>query len=197
MANDPRNPQLEVVDRSGYPLQMAIAQAVESSRQAHGWRVLYEEHSWKHQRGDHGFLDIVLENDAMKVVLLIECKRIQNKEWVLLPTDGIAMPRRFARGLRINRINGAIAGHGAGWSDEALEPKSPEAAFCVMPKDARDPSVEQIGAELVIASEALEYEERGYLDKRGGNSSRVYFPAIRQSVTPNQRRYNYVIVPTI
>jgi hypothetical protein len=178
MVNNPRNPQLEVVDRSGYPLQMAIAHLVEKGRDIHGWRVLYEEHAWKHKDGEQGFIDIVLENENMQVVLVVECKRIQNKEWVLLPTDGNAMPRRFARGYRIKRINGSVAGHLSGWSDEALEPKSPEAAFCVMPKDARDPSVEQIGAELVTASEALELEERGYLDNRGGNSSRVYFPAI-------------------
>jgi hypothetical protein len=114
----------------------------------------------------------------MQVVLVIECKRIQNKEWIFLPTSGNAQPRRIAKGLRIKRVNGAYVGVASGWSDETLEPRSPEAAFCVMPKDARDPTVERVGAELVLATEALESEEREYLNRRGWDSIRVYFPVI-------------------
>jgi hypothetical protein len=49
-----------------------------------------------------------------------------------------------------------------------------------MPKDAREPTVDRLGlgSELVAASEALELEERAYLDRRGGDSRRLYFSAI-------------------
>jgi len=48
-----------------------------------------------------------------------------------------------------------------------------------MPKDARDPTADRVAAELVVATEALEREERDYLDRRrGGSSRRLYFPAI-------------------
>jgi hypothetical protein len=52
MTDDARNPELDVVDRSGYPLQMAIAHAVEARSSAHGWHVLYDEHAWEHQNGE-------------------------------------------------------------------------------------------------------------------------------------------------
>jgi hypothetical protein len=56
--------------------------------------------------------------------------------------------------------------------------------FCVMPKDARDPPVERVAAELVSATEAVEHEERAaYLDKRGGDSKRSYFSAIVTTAT--------------
>jgi hypothetical protein len=169
--------QLETVNRSGYPLQVAIAHAVKSRTNVHGWRVLYEEHSWKSNEGD-GFIDIVLEHENLQVVLLIECKRLQNKEWILLPPDGDAKLRRHARGLRVERTNGGVKPHFPMWHDEPCDPRTPEAMFCVMPKDARDPAVERVGAELISAAEALEFEERPYLDRRGGDSRRIYFSAI-------------------
>ena len=52
------------------------------------------------------------------------------------------------------------------------------AEFCVMPPGMRDPSIEKLGAELVSAAEALEAEEREYLNRRGGDSRRVYYCAI-------------------
>lgn len=169
--------QLDSVNRSGYPLQVAIARAVEARRKEHGWRVLYEEHSWKSPQGE-GFIDIVLEHDNMQVVLLIECKRIQNKEWILLPSDGNRTGRHHARARRVEREDGRVKAHFPQWSDEPCDPRTPEAMFCVMPKDARDPTVERVGADLISAAEALEREEAPYLDRRGGNSRRLYFCAI-------------------
>ena len=178
MTDQPRNPELQPIDRSGYPLQVAIAHLVESRKQAHGWRVIYEEHAWKHKDGERGFIDVVLEHENMQVVLVVECKRIQKSEWMLLPTNGNAQPRRVARGLRIVRTGGAVNGVISGWADESLDPKSPEAAFCVMSRDSGNLTVDNVGAELVLATEALESEESYYLDRRGGDSMRVYFPAI-------------------
>jgi hypothetical protein len=112
------------------------------------------------------------------VVLLIECKRLQNKEWVLLPHGGNVHLTRHARALRVERQNGAVIRGFPRWSDEPCDPNMPEAMFCVMPKDQRDRSVERVAAELVCATEALEHEEREYLNRRGGDSRRLYFSAI-------------------
>jgi len=169
--------QLSSVNRSGYPLQIAIAHAVKARSRVHGWRVLYEEHSWRNPR-EEGFIDLVLEHVNLQVVLLIECKRLQNKQWTLLSPEGHAKPHRHARGLRTERVKGQVALGFPRWSDEPADPATPEAMFCVMPKDARDPTVERVGAELVSAAEALEIEERDYLNRRGGDSRRIYFAAI-------------------
>jgi hypothetical protein len=166
--------QLSIVNRSGYALQIAVARKVTAGTSAHGWRVLYEEHSWRNGLdGSEGFIDLVLEHARSQLALLVECKRLQNKELIFLPRDGNPQARRYARALSITRdpINPA-------WADHPVDPRSPMAMFCVMPKDARDPPVERLGAELVSASEALLQEERGYLDRRPAQRRRIYFPAI-------------------
>jgi len=158
---------------------VAIGQSVRAQTKFHGWRVLYEEHAWRNERtGSDGFVDVVLEHQHQDVVLLIECKQLQNREWILQPPNGNPQPRRHARGLLAVRANGRLHANFPVWYDHALDPPTPEAVFCVMPKDARDPTVERVASKPVSATEALEQEERMYLDQRGGDSRRIYFSAI-------------------
>jgi hypothetical protein len=168
---------LDGVNRSGYPLQIALAHEVESRTKAHGWRVLYREHSWRN-RTDQGFIDLVLEHEVMQVVLVVECKRVKDGDWVFLPDNGNADIRRYARGYYVGRSSPSLP-PGTGWADRPADPKSPQAAFCVMPKDARDPTVDALAAELVSATEALADEEvEAYLTRRGGAFRRIYYPAV-------------------
>jgi hypothetical protein len=172
-----QTPLLSAVNRSGYPLQVAIAHAVKAGGSSHGWRVLYEEQSWR--QGDReGFVDIVLEHDNLQVVLVIECKRPQNAEWILLPPRGNAQLRRYARGLRVEWNDGKLKQNFPMWSDEPLDPCTPEAIFCVMPKDSGNLTLDRVGSEIITATEALEKQERGYLSRRGGDARRIYFAAI-------------------
>jgi hypothetical protein len=183
MKDEPKSPQLVAVNKSGYPLQMAIAHGVKACNSEHGWRVLYEEHSWRHRLGNDGFIDIVLEHEATQVVLVIECKRfLGDKEWIFLANDGDAHPRRYTRGFRVDRQDGVIKGHGPRWTDEAAHPAAPQAMFCIPRGDDRNTTAETLGAELVLATEALESEERAYMDRRGDNSTRIYFAAIVTTV---------------
>jgi hypothetical protein len=182
MSAQQKEPRPEVVDardrvnESGYPLQIALAHAVKARTNAHGWRVLYEEHAWKYE-GREGFIDIVLEQEKLQVVLLVECKRPKDGEWVFLPGAGDARLRRHARARRVERENAKVRANFPQWSDQPLDPKTPEAVFCVAAKMA-GATVDNVGAELIAATEALEREECGYLDRRGGNSRRLYFAAI-------------------
>jgi hypothetical protein len=52
--------------------------------------------------------------------------------------------------------------------------RPPEAIFCVIPKESGGITVDKVSAELIAATEALEREECGYLDRRGGDSRRLY-----------------------
>src|ERR1700722_3513847 len=127
-------PQLKLVNRSGYPLQIAIARAVKQGSGSHGWTVLYEEHSWKGADRE-GFIDIALEHDNLQVVLIVECKRLQDAEWIFFSSKGNADLRRFARAFRVERKGGKICPNFPIWADAPADPRSPIAEFCVMPKD--------------------------------------------------------------
>ena len=170
---------LDSVNRSGYPLQIALAHKVGSRKGVHGWRVLYKEHAWRNRADEMaGFIDLVFEHEEMQIVLVVECKRVKDGDWTFLPEDGDAQLRSFARGFRVKR-DAPIDKAFSAWADQPLDPRCPQTAFCVMPKDARDPTVDGLAAELVSATEALAEEEtNAYLTKRGGAFRRLYFPVI-------------------
>jgi hypothetical protein len=171
---------IETLNRTGYPLQIALAQETRAHETRHGWRVIYQEHAWRALQGDEsGYLDLVLENPRIDTVLVIECKRTQNKEWAFLHEVGSDLPRRAAHGLVAPIVNGLKGPNCPYWQAVAMEPSTPIATFCAMPKDARDPSVDALASELVLAAEGLAKEEVDtYLKQRGGDARRLYLAAI-------------------
>lgn len=46
------------VNTSGFPLQMAVANAVNESTEHHGWRTRYAERSWNIPSGESEFTDL-------------------------------------------------------------------------------------------------------------------------------------------
>lgn len=61
----------EIVNESGFPLQIGIANLVGKSNSC--WTVLYSEHSWENDQEDtKGFLDLALQNSHGTSVLVIE-----------------------------------------------------------------------------------------------------------------------------
>jgi hypothetical protein len=116
----------------------------------------------------------------MQVVLLIECKRLLDKDWVFLPERGDAQPRRTARAFYLGR-NEARLLPGMGWDNRPADPRprSPQVAFAITPKDGRERTIDALAAELVSATEALAHEEmETYLLHRGGTFRRLYYPII-------------------
>lgn len=169
---------MEAVNRTGYPLQIALGHEVDSRAGVHGWRVLYREHSWKNGSDDReGFIDLVLEHQVMQIVLVVECKRVRDGDWVFLPQNGDAGPRRAAGACRVEHPPGSPS-LGIDWVNCPVDPRSPEAAFCVMPRDSCDPNVDSLASELVSATEALAYEELPYLLARRRPLRRLYYPLI-------------------
>jgi hypothetical protein len=175
--NDPADPLRELVNKSGYPLQIAIAHHVNATTMRHGWKVLYEEHGWSDpDTGRHGFIDLVLHFPALNAVMLIECKRLQDTDWILIPKDGESNGRRVARSYR--SYLDAQGVRRSAWRDLPLEPRSPIAEFCVMRRTGGTHTVEPVAAELVSATEALAAEEQRYLVAHGNKDARTYYAAI-------------------
>ena len=51
------------INLSGFPLQIGLANSINSSSQDHGWSVLHQEHGWSHEiTHESGFIDLVVEN---------------------------------------------------------------------------------------------------------------------------------------
>lgn len=169
----------DLVNRSGYPLQVALAHLVAKNTSAHHWRVMYEEHAWWNRNdGSDGFVDLVLEHTARVVVMVVECKRVLGKQWTFVPRAGQTGSRRVARALVVERTGDDRPAKVA-WRDTHPAPSSPEAMFCVIPKDGADSNLEKVASELVSATEGVEREEAdAYLGRIGHHSIRLYLPVI-------------------
>lgn len=143
------------VNASGFPLQLALADAVR--RQSHRWKVLYEEHAWSHDESS-GFLDLVLEDEYKSWVLTIECKRVRDSDWIFLRDSTASRERRHAK-LLVSNGSGEV--RRVGWFDVPMDPSSAESMYCVVPgQDAKaQPMLERVGAALIQATEALAAEE--------------------------------------
>jgi hypothetical protein len=173
------DPYVELVNKTGFPLQIALAHLVHANMDS-GWRVMYAEHSWRNEReNSSGYADLVLENVARDVVLVLECKRIQEAPYVFLPQEGKSQDVARIRALRLQRNTNFEVEQGFPiWTDQDMLPKSPEVAFCVVSKDARDRTVEVLASELVSATEAVEEEERLHCPERSRQWCRVFISAI-------------------
>lgn len=173
----------DIVNQSGFPLQVAVASLVERTQGQHGWRELFREHSWRSDREDgSGFIDLVLANRHGTSVMVVECKRVLETSWIFLDPDRPITPRRHAKAW-ITRYTSNTFKH-AGWADIAIDPVSKEAEFCVIPgQDARSrPMLERTAAELISATEALAIEEMEYQSQLR-EALRMYFSVIVTTAT--------------
>jgi hypothetical protein len=156
-----------LVNQSGFPLQLAVEQVVQAQAGPSGWSVLYREHGWRHPDGQSGFIDLVLEDQYGSSVLVVECKRVLEADWLFLETTPAVPPTLRTRLWATNTPN-----HGrehSGYFDALAKPESTESMYCVVAgQDAKArPMLERIAGEVASATESLAFEEQSLIKKRG------------------------------
>ena len=152
---------LDVVNSSGFPFQMAVAESVKRGKPDHNCRVLFTEHSWKDSADEYGgFIDLVVASDIFPYVFVIECKRHLPGEWLFLKAEGAGQGRRHAK-LFVNIVDRQKGQIGRSeWIDAPLEPATIESSFCVIPRqDNNNPMLERLASTLVHATESLAHED--------------------------------------
>lgn len=150
----------DIVNSSGFPLQIGIQRHIEKTHDIHGWKVLTRELPWHNlNTGTNGFVDLMLANQYDTQRIIIECKRVRNTSWIFLDPGQRNTDRRHAM-FWVTCVEDNNT-HYFNWFDSALEPSSPESEFCVVhgqdPKSK--PMLEQTAAELLDATEAIALEE--------------------------------------
>jgi hypothetical protein len=168
------SPLTKEINRSGFPLQLAIAAEVRTNKDNHGWRVLGEEIAWRNQgvHGSQGFIDILLTKGDHDV-LVLECKRVLDSHWLFL-TD-IAAPENQDSVFWVNESGTNFSA----WFFGQSKPKAYESKYCHLrgqDQSAR-PMIERTASELVLATEALARQEwLGW--KKSNRGFRHYVSAI-------------------
>lgn len=173
----------DIVNQSGFPLQMRMVALVEKTRSKHGWNVRGIEHSWKNQfDDDSGFVDLVLVDHYGTSIMLVECKRVLDSSWIFLKQKADGAERWHAKAW-VTRYAGESLKH-AGWVDLTLDPPTPECEFCVVPgQDPKSkPMLERVAGELVSATEAYALEEQVHQVIRS-DSFKMYFSVIVTTAT--------------
>lgn len=167
----------KLVNQSGFPLQLAIDRLVQDRSDQIGWKVLYREHGWRAPDGQSGFVDLVLEDQWGTSVLVVECKRVLEADWLFLEELPAGSPSRRVRLWATNTPN-----HGkehSGYYDATALPESGESMYCVVAgQDAKSrPMLERVASEVSSAMEAIALEELPVITKRG-YGLRMYVPVI-------------------
>lgn len=167
----------KLVNQSGFPLQFAIDRLIQDRSDDLGWKVVYREHAWKNPDGQSGFADLVLEDRFGTSVLVVECKRVIEADWIFLEESSVKPLSRLTRLWATNTRN-----HGrehSGYYDARALPESRESMYCVVagqdPKSR--PMLERVAAETAAAMEAIAIEEHPVITKRG-YGLRMYVPVI-------------------
>jgi len=145
----------DIINDSGYPLQIHLEKWIEETRKYHKWQVLVREHRWVNtETGDEGFIDLVLEHASYNMRLVVECKRILGNWTFLLPS----MNPNIEHKVRI--LCADYKTYKLTWDDSNMTPDSYEAAYCVMETDGKKDTrtLEKFSGELLLSSEYLAKE---------------------------------------
>jgi hypothetical protein len=152
---------LKLVNDSGFPFQMAVTWHIEQSSREHGWKIVVEEHPWKHpERGGEGFVDQIIQHEHESVFkALLECKRVKSNGklvFLLSPSNSRATGRLSLFWTHKSSAHRTVNG----WHDFSFTPMSQETSFCVLKDDSNKQTLfERIADELLPAMEAIGIEE--------------------------------------
>jgi hypothetical protein len=150
---------LEWVNQSGFPFQTALEILIRETSTRPRWTVTHVEEAWQNGTDERdGFIDLVIENQARTVALVIEAKRTLDASWIFLVPDGGQMSRRHLKAW----LTWSGTSPYFGWYDVTLEPRTPESQFCVVRgQDEKSLSMlERIGSDLIPATGAYAREDR-------------------------------------
>lgn len=176
------NTDLEVMNSSGFPLQIAVARAISAPSGGHPFDVRFQEHAWRDEAtGESGYIDLVASAHG-HINLIIECKRPNAKAWYFMNSDGSNRGRPkatwFKTGIADVLVSRSTARYEqkriAAWGSGVFHPQCPGMDYCVMGDKAaaKSPLIESIAAPLCVATESF---GRWYMPFQDGQSGSSYF----------------------
>lgn len=196
----------KLVNSSGFPFQLRVAQEVASTQSSHRWEVIAQEYPWRDEiTGREGFIDsIIARPGAQRMVL--ESKRTRDADWVFLIPVG-AVGGTGDRGTHVRclwtyasseyqpQVPESSANQlqcRSGWHDFYAEPESYISEFCVVrgTGEGQKPMLENLCRILLNAVESLAGEELSLASGRGRTVRYIYVPVIVTNANLHVCRYS-------
>jgi hypothetical protein len=160
---DPNTPLCDLLNRSGIPFQLAVEHKIRTIGPHYGVNVVGREVPWA-----NGFVDVVAEKyvtgEAFKILFVFECKRVDDKPWVFVPSKNQGDNEGRCRLEWFNRKAPVpprpSPGHSRVFCAEwHMCEGSPESEFCIVQKGTPIGSLEAVCRELLSACHHLLADE--------------------------------------
>lgn len=173
-----------LVNSSGFPFQLRIAQEIRSMEHL-AWNVIAEEQPWREEAtGKDGFIDLVIGQNTNQDLhrMIIECKRTRDADWVFL------LPNSRDRGPHIRcmwassypqNLHESTAMR-SGYHDFYIAPESYISEFCVVrgSGEGHKPMLENLAGSLLSSMESFAREEINLWLARNRTERRYYVPVL-------------------
>lgn len=173
---------LRLVNSSGFPFQLRIADQIRRQDPMFGWELLAQETPWRAEGGREGFIDIVIRNRRENDRMVLECKRTREADWVfLLPQDGESDKGTRARMLYVDvPLDQSADELRMGWHNFYTHPESTISEFCIVrgTGEGHRPMLENLCGVLLDSAECLAREESSVAIERKTSLCCSYIPVI-------------------
>ena len=170
---------LNLVNASGFLLQLRVEHEIEETKAGHGWDILGREHLWEDPESDEEhFIDLILSSGILRTI--IECKRVLEGDWVFLAPTPKEKQTHQARLFWSFSADIEKGNHPFDWSDFWLRGIFAESTFCVVRGQGEKdkPMLERLAGTVVKSVEALSLQEFKLLRQAKQESPRVYIPVV-------------------
>jgi hypothetical protein len=145
---------IAAIQKSGFPLQTRVEHEI-TARTRYGWKSLRCEYPWRDPDGRDQFVDLIA--CCGTVVLIIECKKIQDRALLFLRPlgpDTTGLVKRLAI-KQVEKPGGSTSSTVVLRGDLTFEPPSYQAQFCVSVEKTGQRMLEQEARPVVLAADAI------------------------------------------
>lgn len=178
---------LRLVNSSGFPFQLRVAEDVRSMSPDRGWHVISEEYPWNDlDSGSESFVDLILgcSTNYDVVRMIIECKRTRDADWIFLLPDTVPS----ATGLQTRCMWTSTGRHmhpdkidlRGGYNNFYIAPESHISEFCIVrgTGEGQKPMLENLCGILLRSVEAIAQEDSSVSLAVNRSQNRYFVPMI-------------------
>lgn len=157
--SDEHKPLTDLLNKTGYPLQVGLKHQITATRSTHSWHVKSVEHAWHDPATDKsGFIDLVIRHDGGASLIVIECKHVHQQPWCFLEEDQLLHTAYKQFTFRYPQDDAL----GPYWKEMNYVPGSSQSKYFTV-KDkgtSGKPYLDSLASELITATEsyAMEYD---------------------------------------
>jgi hypothetical protein len=166
-----------IVNASGFLFQLRVQREIELDQYSK-WFVASTEHRWEDPNsGNESFIDIVLQNKTGIGRIVIECKRVQEGNWLfLVEEEQIRTSHAKILWTHVPWEKSAISK----WDDFNFGDCSYQSSFCVVRGQGENdrPMLERLSGQLLRSTEVLANDELENCPNPTHGPVRIYIPVI-------------------